>query len=69
MRKQIRTEKKIISTELDGVTYKGTYYTESGCVIVHSRFGQKATQIGGSPADMLAEIMLMELVGASQSKT
>jgi hypothetical protein len=44
------------------ITIKGRYRTEGSLVTVEAEFGgSKTTQIGGSPPDALASIMLREL--------
>ena len=51
-----------ISIEIDGVTHRGYYQTERGMIRVDYKWGSKATQLGGSPAQGLARIIMHELV-------
>ncbi len=52
-----------VSVEHNGKTYTGTWRTEKGLVTVTSfELGSQTTQIGGSPPESIARIMLGELV-------
>ena len=51
-----------ITTEIDGVTHDGTYYTHGSMVYVQYGAGRKETQIGGSPAEAIARLLLSEMV-------
>jgi hypothetical protein len=55
---------KIISVIIDGVTHSGTYYVQGSTVHVRSSKGAKATQVGGSPPEAIAKMLLSELVRA-----
>ena len=52
-----------IKVTVDGAVHKGSYYTHGSMVYAHSDAGgKKSTQIGGSPAESIAELLLSELV-------
>jgi hypothetical protein len=53
---------KHVSVTLNGVTHHGTYYLQGSRVHVQCPYGQKATQIGGSPPEAIAKLLLGELV-------
>jgi hypothetical protein len=55
---------KIIRVTIDGVTHSGTYYVQGSTVHVRSSKGAKATQVGGSPPEAIAKMLLSELVRA-----
>jgi hypothetical protein len=58
---------KTATVTIQGVTYEGTYYVLGSTVTVQSSFGKKATQLGGSPPEWMAKMLLSELVRASDS--
>jgi hypothetical protein len=47
---------------VDGKTYEATYEVAQGIVTVRTAKGMKATQVGGSPPEVLARMMLREMV-------
>jgi hypothetical protein len=47
---------------IGGVTYKGRYYTHGPMVYAYYGSVRKETQIGGSPAETIAKLLLSELV-------
>jgi hypothetical protein len=49
-----------VSITIDGVTYEGTYYVQGGTVYVQSKFGDRATQVGGSPPEAIAHVLTAE---------
>ena len=51
-----------IAVEIDGNYCLGSYIEKGGMVIVSSSYGTRSTQIGRSPPDTLARMMLRELV-------
>ena len=51
-----------ISVELDGKTYTGSYNVKRGVVTVSTLKGHKSTQVGGSPPEVIARMLLRELV-------
>jgi hypothetical protein len=56
------TSVRNVTVTLDGVTHKGTYYVQGSVVHVLCDAGKKSTQVGGSPAGMIAKLLLLELV-------
>jgi hypothetical protein len=58
---------KIATVTIDGVTYEGIYYVQHSVVCVESPFGAKATQVGKSLPEVIAKMLLSELVRASDS--
>ena len=56
------TSVKDVTVMIDGVTHHGSYYVQSSLVYVQSEKGTKATQVGGSRPEMLARMLLSELV-------
>jgi hypothetical protein len=51
-----------LTVTIDGVAYEGTYYTHDTMVYVQLGTGRAETQIGGSPAEAIAGMLLSELV-------
>jgi hypothetical protein len=51
-----------VAVAVDGVMHKSSYYVQGSCVYVQYEGGTKATQVGGSPAEWLAKLLLSELV-------
>jgi hypothetical protein len=52
-----------IEVEVSGVRYGGSYQVrKSGLVRVHTPYGIKATQIDGTPVEVLAKRLLRELI-------
>jgi hypothetical protein len=49
-----------ITITMDGVTHEGTCYTRGAMVYVQYGTECKATQIGGWPAESIAELLLWE---------
>ena len=56
------TAVKLVTVTIDGVTHRGTYFVQSSMVRVQSAFGNKATQVGGTPPETIAKMLLSELV-------
>jgi hypothetical protein len=54
-----------ITATVDGVTYKGTYYTYGSMVYVQYGDARRNTQTGGLTAESIAMLLLSELVGNS----
>jgi hypothetical protein len=61
-----RTAPARVSISFEGKSYEGHWTIERGVVRVVSAYGEKSTQVGGSPADFVAKRLLRELVQASQ---
>lgn len=55
---------KTLTVTLYGVPYLGTYFVQNSVVYVQSTFGSKATQVGSSPPEMVAKLLLSEIVRA-----
>lgn len=55
-------EQNKIRVEINGVTHSGSYTVASGIVTATYGVYQKATQVGGSPAQVIARTLLRELV-------
>jgi hypothetical protein len=61
------TPVKDVVVMINGVEHRGTYFVQSSMVHVRSDAGSKATQVGGSPPETIAKILLSELVRASST--
>jgi hypothetical protein len=61
------TSVRNVAVTLDGVTHKGTYYVQGSTVYVQCDSGTKATQVGGSPPESIAKLLLSEMVRAGRS--
>ncbi len=57
-----------ITVEVDGKTYSGRVEISRDLVTVSTPYGSKTTQIGGSPAESIARIMLREFVQAEKQR-
>jgi hypothetical protein len=53
--------------ELKGETYHGTYTVVGGMITVSTGFGSKTTQVGGTPVEALAMLLLSELVNEDKA--
>jgi hypothetical protein len=53
---------KTLTVTLYGVAYHGTYFVQNSIVYVQSRFGSKATRLGRSSPEMVAKLLLSEIV-------
>jgi len=51
-----------VTVTIDGVTHAGAYYVKGPFLFVRSPFGAKAIQVGGSPPEAVAKLLLAELV-------
>jgi hypothetical protein len=51
----------VIVTE-NGVTLEGTYFVQNKMIYVRSLLGTTVTQLGGTQPEMLAKLLLSELV-------
>jgi hypothetical protein len=56
-----------VTVTVDGLKHEGTYYLQGSKLYVQSPFGTKATQLGGSTPEIIARILLSELVRAGDS--
>ena len=51
-----------VTVTIRGVEHRGTYYVQNSVVYVQSDKGAKAAQIAGSAPEVLARMLLSELV-------
>ena len=51
-----------VTDTVDGVTYTGRFYAYGPMVFVHYMGKKKQTQIGGSPPESIARMLLSEMV-------
>jgi hypothetical protein len=56
-----------ISVEINGKIYRGSCSIRGRVITVSSAYGQKSTQIGNSHPDVLAKMLLRELVRDSKT--
>jgi hypothetical protein len=56
-----------VTVTVEGLKHDGTYYLQGSTLYVQSAFGTKATQLGGSTPEIIARILLSELVRAGDS--
>ncbi|HWI05560.1 MAG TPA: hypothetical protein VNT52_17270 [Acidimicrobiales bacterium] len=57
-----------ITVEIDGQTFSGSYEVARGIITVSTAYGRKSTQVGSTPPDTLARILLRELVQAEKGR-
>jgi hypothetical protein len=50
------------SVEYEGKTYSVSYYCQGGMITVQTVGGQKSTQLGGMRLNVLAKMLLGELI-------
>jgi hypothetical protein len=50
--------RQTVTTEIGGKPYSGAYSVDGKIVVVSGGHGEKRTQFGGTPPDVLAKIML-----------
>jgi hypothetical protein len=56
-----------VEVEIEGRKYRGWYSVEKGMVMVSTaNYGRKTRQVGGSPPEVLARTMLIELVNEAK---
>jgi hypothetical protein len=53
---------KSVAVIIDGVTHHGSYFVQGSTVHVRSPLGSRAIQVGGSPPEAIAILLLSELV-------
>jgi hypothetical protein len=51
-----------ITCEIDGKTYRGNYWIAGKILVVSTGMGGKSKQVGSTPAEILAEQLLRDLV-------
>lgn len=57
---------KNVAVTINGTTHQGTYFVQSKIVHVQSSFGNKTTQVGGSPPQAIARLLLSEMVRSAR---
>ncbi|WP_133303089.1 hypothetical protein [Cupriavidus lacunae] len=57
-----------VSVEVDGKVIDGTYTVHSKVVTVDSSSGSGSTQLGGSPAPVVARILLREIADGAKAR-
>jgi hypothetical protein len=57
-----QTAFSLVEIEVDGVVHVGQYWKHNGMITVSNGEQQKTTQIGGHPPDLLAKMLLREIV-------
>jgi hypothetical protein len=67
MRDHRPTFAREVSVIIGDEIHHGTYFVQGSMVHVRWSFGAKATQVGNSPPEMIAKMLLSELVRASTS--
>ena len=68
MRKKQRPPSIPVSIEWEGKKYSGSYYVEKKVITVSGDWGMKSTQVGHSPPELLAQIMLRELTQEAKAR-
>lgn len=58
---------KTVTVTIDGIAHHGTYYVQRSVVYVQSSLGAKATQVGGTPPENVAKLLLSEMVRTSRN--
>jgi hypothetical protein len=51
-----------VTVTIDSVTHAGAYYVKGPFLFVRSPLGAKTTEVGGSPPEAVAKLLLAELV-------
>ncbi|WP_330481921.1 hypothetical protein [Tumidithrix elongata] len=51
-----------VSIEINGQIYNGSYTVVSDIITVSYKMEKETTQVGGTPPDILARVLLSELV-------
>jgi hypothetical protein len=62
MKRSRPTTVKPVAVTIDGVTHHGTYFVQGSMVHVQSTLGTKKTHVGGAPPEVIAQLLLSELV-------
>jgi hypothetical protein len=57
-----------ITVEIDGKTYSGSYDVSGRVVTTYFAGGRKATQVGGSRAELVAKSLLRELIREAKTR-
>jgi hypothetical protein len=51
-----------VTVTIDGVTHHGTYYVQGSVLHVRSPLGEKIAEVGTSPPEAIARLLLSALV-------
>jgi hypothetical protein len=51
-----------VTVEVGGRTYTGSYEVSGRVITVRTAHGSRATQVGGTPPDTMAKMLLRELI-------
>jgi hypothetical protein len=62
--RRVPTLARSVTVTIDGVAYHGTYLVQRSTIYVRSPLGAMTTQIGRSPPEAVAKLLLSELVRA-----
>lgn len=54
--------------EFDGKKHTASYSVKSGVVTVESALGRRSTQVGGSTAQMVARMLLREILQGAKER-
>jgi len=57
-----------VEIEFEGKNYKGSYTIKSKMVHVTSAHGSKSTQVGASPPDLIARMLLRNILSDAKGK-
>lgn len=55
-------QRHLVTCEIDGKTHKGNYWIAGKILVVSTGMGGKSKQVGSTPAEILAEQLLRDLV-------
>ena len=55
-----------ISVTIDGMTYPAIYELKQGIVTVRTDIGSRSASVGNSPPDVVARMLLRELIEAER---
>lgn len=67
-RKKRPAQRHEIFLEHNGKKYQAHYYVENNVVTVQSAYGSTSTQVGGSTAEVVARILLREILDGAKSR-
>ena len=56
-----------VTCEIDGKTYRGTYWVAGKILTVSTGMGGKSTQVGSTPPETLAEQLLRKLANEGKA--
>ena len=67
--KKIKSIPSPVTLEHNGKTYRGSYIVEKGTISVSAMGRIKSTQLGSSPPENLARIILREIIDSEGPST